>query len=225
MDSTGQKASTQQIARRYDRWSSVYDLAEAVGPLSLHQRRWRRRAVERIRDVSGWVLDAACGTGIMIPDYEKQLSSVKVIAVDASPKMAERARQRAKQSELDVCVLLADVRRLPFKEGSLDAVVCTYSITTVGGPGRAVSEFERVLSDGSRLVVLDSERPNGLLAGALYRTLIPISRYFCHSHIDRDVNSLLEGRMFLRQEGRTAFLGGMVAINEYSKTVQCAENG
>ncbi len=221
--------STDAIARLYDRWSHFYDLADEIGPLGGQEKKWRALAAEKIRNVQGWVLDAGCGTGIMMLALESVGFMGRLVSVDTSRRMAERTRKRASGLELDVSVLLADACRLPLKHGCLDGVICTFSITTIARPERAASEFERTLCPGSKLVVMDSEKPHNLVARLFYPALVPISRVFCKTHIDRDVCGLLDQRSGLAQEGRETYLGGMVAVYEYRRvpapTGICKNNG
>jgi ubiquinone/menaquinone biosynthesis C-methylase UbiE len=208
--------STQDISRRYDRWSALYDFADGLGPLGRSERGWRRRVAARFDDVQGWVLDAACGTGVMV-EYFNGFKG-RLIAVDASLKMVRRAGSRSRSAGARPLVVLGDVNRLPLKDGVLGGIVCTFSLTTVRDPEQALREFERTLIPASRLVILDSERPDGFLTGLVYPALVPISRFFCHTHIDRDIAGLLSGVDGLEITDEERFLGGMVSIFESKKT-------
>ena len=214
----GNDTSTQEIARRYDKWSPFYDFADRLGPLSGQERKWRSIVAGKVQYVRGWVLDAACGTGVMTSMIKSRSFRGRLIAIDVSLKMAEKTYERAKRIEMDVSVVLADVDRLPLKSECLGGIICTFSITTVRNPGKVVSEFERALSPGSKLIVLDSEKPDQVLVRLVYPALVPISRIFCHTHIDRDIEGLLEGKRELVRENKTVFLGGMVAVYEYKKS-------
>ena len=57
------------------------------------------------------VLDVACGTGVLIPDYLKR-KVASVTGIDISPKMAEIAR--AKFSQERVTILCGDVETTAF---------------------------------------------------------------------------------------------------------------
>lgn len=65
------------------------------------------------------ILDVACGTGVLIPDYlERKVSSVT--AIDISPKMAEIARSKFPQQ--NVTVLCGDVEKMD-TEQRFDCIV------------------------------------------------------------------------------------------------------
>jgi SAM-dependent methyltransferase len=96
-------------------------------------------------DVRGLrVLDAGCGPGL----YAEQLAAhgARVVALDASDAMVERARTRLGAS--------ADVRRadlgrpLPFEDCSFDLIVCALVIHHVEDRAAALREFHRLLRPG-----------------------------------------------------------------------------
>lgn len=188
-----------------------------MGPLSTRQKEWKRQAAEKLGNTDGWVLDAACGTGSMMGQLERLPFRGRLVAIDASKKMVRKAWERARRTGLEVQAVLADVSRLPLKAEALQGILCVFSITTVSRPEEAVSEFRRALSQGGRLIVLDSQKPRGMPAKLIYPVLVPISRIFCHTHIDRDIDSVLEGQRDLTRGSKTAFMGGMVGLHDYRK--------
>ncbi len=204
-------ASTEKIAGRYDRWSAFYDLADRFGPLARRERGWRRRVVGKMREERGWVLDAACGTGMMARLFAEGTFQGRLLALDASNKMVRKAKVKVEEGGLQAHVVLGDVTRLPLSTGSLGGIICTFSLTTIGYPEEAITEFGRVLPEGSRLVVLDSQKPRHRAARLLHALLVPISRAFGRTHIDRDLRGLLDRASFAMEECED-FLGGMVGI-------------
>ena len=68
------------------------------------------------------VLDVACGTGVLIPDYLAR-GAASVTAIDISPRMAEIARQKYPQA--NVSVLCGDVEATDF--GRLFDCVVVYN--------------------------------------------------------------------------------------------------
>lgn len=177
---------------------------------------------DTMRDVEEWVLDAACGTCTMAEELQRASFKGKLLAVDASRKMVRRAQRKTGVARVSGWAVLGDVGRLPLKPGCLEGVICTFSITTVARPDRAVSEFEQALRGGGKLTVLDSEAPSGMVARLFYHMLVPVSRFFCHTYIDRDISSMLDERKGLGKARRTAFLWGMVSLYEYRKLPQHA---
>ncbi len=101
--------------------------------------------------VSGMrVLDAGCGSGV----YAEWLleHGARVVAVDASPKMVEFARQRTKgRAEVHVADLGAPLGFLA--DGAFDLVLSPLVMEYVHDWRATFSEFFRVLRPGGLLVV------------------------------------------------------------------------
>ena len=92
------------------------------------------------------------------------------MGVDLAPRMIELA------THLDptLAFRIADVKTLPFAEGSFDAIVCNFGIGHFPRPERAVEECVRVLVGGGRLsfswwAVPERTRLQGVFIDALHR--------------------------------------------------------
>lgn len=103
------------------------------------------------------VLDCPCGFGrhaIVLAQ-----AGYRVTGADRSPVLLEEARRRAGDLELEL--VQADYRELPFEDDSFDAVLNLFTaLGYVGKEGdvQALSEFRRVLRPGGRLVVETMQR-------------------------------------------------------------------
>jgi SAM-dependent methyltransferase len=98
----------------------------------------------------GVALDAGCGTG----RHAAYLASLgyRVIGVDTSREMLERAREKVPDGEFHE----ADLCDLPLADDAVDLVLCALALTHVPDLGPAFREFVRVLRPGGHLVVSDS---------------------------------------------------------------------
>ena len=95
------------------------------------------------------VLDVACGTGVLIPDYlERKVSSVT--AIDISPKMAEIAR--AKFPQANVTVICGDVEKTDFKR-LFDCIVVYNAFPHFPDPERLVGHLASLLKAGGILTI------------------------------------------------------------------------
>lgn len=104
---------------------------------------------------SGDVLEVAIGTGLNLPLYP---DDVKLTGIDLSPGMLEIARQRAGEPGHDVDLQTGDAHHLPFRDGSFDTVLCTFSLCNIPDVEQAVSEMKRVLKPGGKLLLVDHIR-------------------------------------------------------------------
>ena len=94
------------------------------------------------------VLDVGCGDGRIPSTY----TSPAVVCVDRSQASVDAAAERGLDARL------ADVRALPFPDGSFDAVTCNHTLYHVDDRDRAVSELARVLRPGGRFVGIYNAR-------------------------------------------------------------------
>ncbi|WP_344398109.1 class I SAM-dependent methyltransferase [Streptomyces longisporus] len=92
------------------------------------------------------LLDVGCGTGIVTRRLAAARPATRVTGADLTYGMARTAARR-----LPGCVLLADSRRLPFRDGTFDAVTSVWLLHLLDEPEdvrAVVAECARVLKPG-----------------------------------------------------------------------------
>jgi demethylmenaquinone methyltransferase / 2-methoxy-6-polyprenyl-1,4-benzoquinol methylase len=146
------------VRRMFDRIAPVYDAMNRVMTAGL-DRRWRRLTVRETVLPGDRVLDACCGTGDLAV-AASAAGAARVVGVDFSERMLERARRKAPDLEW----VQADVLALPFEDGSFDAAVVGFGIRNVENLERGLRELRRVLAPGGRVGILEITTPRGLLA-------------------------------------------------------------
>ena len=95
------------------------------------------------------VLDVACGTGVLFPDYLAR-GTAHVTAIDLSPAMAEIARCKA--AGKPVTVLCGDVERYDFGR-TFDCVVVYNAFPHFPDSRRAVAALERLVAPCGTLTI------------------------------------------------------------------------
>ena len=95
------------------------------------------------------VLDVACGTGVLIPDYLKRRVA-SVTGIDISPKMAEIAKAKFPQPE--VTILCGDVERTDFGR-QFDCIVVYNAFPHFPDPERLIATLSGLLKPGGTLTV------------------------------------------------------------------------
>jgi SAM-dependent methyltransferase len=128
-------------ARRLDRWA-LY-----LGPDP------RQHALLAVLEAGpGRVLEAGCGDGEFAEWVARRLGA-DVVAVDQSPAMVERARERGLDAET------GEIGALPYADGTFDVVVSNWVLYFLADLDRGLADLARVLRPGGRLVALtNSER-------------------------------------------------------------------
>ena len=104
------------------------------------------------------VLDVACGTGHFLRMLGAALpQQAKFFGLDLSPHYLARAREVLPR-ELDVSLVCDNAEKLPFLDGSFDAVTSVFLLHEMPGEVRArvLAEMARVVRPGGLVVVGDS---------------------------------------------------------------------
>jgi len=103
------------------------------------------------------VLDVGVGPGLLAHDMALTVGSTgRVAGIDASEAMTAMATRRC--ADLEGCDFrVADATKLPFEDGSFDAVVSTQVYEYVADLDLALAEVARVLRPGGRVFVLDTD--------------------------------------------------------------------
>jgi demethylmenaquinone methyltransferase / 2-methoxy-6-polyprenyl-1,4-benzoquinol methylase len=164
MESFKVKKMFESIAPSYDFQNSFLSLGRDIG--------WRKTLAKYIRAEGGaLVLDAATGTGELCFEICRRWPMVYVIGVDFSPRMLAIAKKKLESGTFSkhASLTLGDVRLLPIKNNSVDAVTMAFGIRNIKEKHLVLAEFMRVLKDGGQLLIMEFDLPDHRLLGPLYR--------------------------------------------------------
>lgn len=136
------------VVRTYDRFSPLYDLV--FGAVLEPGRRALTQAATALQP--GSLLEVGVGTGLTLASYP---AATRVVGVDLSGEMLERARARAAALPgRDIALHLMNAEALEFEDASFDCVTLPYVLSVTPQPARLVAEVRRVCKpDGHILVV------------------------------------------------------------------------
>lgn len=125
---------------------------------------WRARAA---RIVEKWhpraILDLATGSGDLALALQKKCPDARVVGADFCLPMLHEAARKGMHP-----LLAADGTRLPFADGSFDAVTVAFGLRNMESWPGALREMSRVLTPGGHVLILDFSLPRPPL-DTLYR--------------------------------------------------------
>ena len=171
-----------------DEWSSVVHAIEDALPIYESTSEWislglagplRRRAVTFIGSHrKEWVLDSGAGPGVssrMLLDAGFE----DIVSLDPSIRLLRFARSRLARRFRPI---VGVAESLPFRPGSLGAVITCFSLRDVQSVDRSLEEFARATRRGGALAIVDIGKPDsgfwrGLIALYISRVM-PVLSYF-----------------------------------------------
>ncbi|PNG90778.1 class I SAM-dependent methyltransferase [Streptomyces malaysiensis] len=150
----------------------------------------------------GAVLDAGCGTGRALPALRAAVGPEgTVLGVDLTPAMLDAAVREGRDGFAGL--VLADVARLPLRDGCLDAVFAAGLISHLSDPGENLRELARVVRPGGRLALFHpvgraalaarhgrALTPDDLRAESRLRPLLAGAGWRLESYADEDTRFL-----------------------------------
>lgn len=135
------------IAGKYDRINRILSLGQ--------DQKWRQRAVNHLP--SGRLLDLGGGTGAANEIFDR----FDVVALDPSPEMLSLNAERSR--------VVAAGERLPFNDGTFDAVFSAYVVRNLDSLDSTLAEIHRILRPGGRVGIVDLGRPKTAGRARLHR--------------------------------------------------------
>jgi demethylmenaquinone methyltransferase/2-methoxy-6-polyprenyl-1,4-benzoquinol methylase len=169
-------AATEQDAARWVRamfggLAHRYDLANHVLSFNI-DRRWRRRTVERVRDVlcrpDAVALDICCGTGDLVLALERERGAA-VWGSDFCHPMLVEAREKIARRRGQSRLFEADALALPVPDASLDLLTVAFGFRNLANYEAGLREMRRALRPGGMVAILEFSQPPNRAFAAVYR--------------------------------------------------------
>jgi len=98
------------------------------------------------------ILDQGCGIGQYSFTIYK-MGYKNVIGMDFSPKLLKIARENAKKLNYKIKFVEGDIRAMPFKNNSFDAIISAGIVEHVPETDKTIKELSRVLKKGGYLFI------------------------------------------------------------------------
>ena len=166
--------------------------------------RLRRRVVAGLQ---GEVLEVGFGSGRNVPYYPETVSRVR--AVDPAVVGRALAASRLAASRVPVDYVGLDGERLALDDDSIDSVLTTWTLCTIPGVERALSEIHRVLRPGGALHFVEHGRAPDRRVSRWQDRLTPLQRRVAGGcHLNRQIDQLVTGSGLVVEQLDTFFLKG-----------------
>jgi ArsR family transcriptional regulator len=117
-------------------------------------RFYREKLLELLPADPGVTLDLGCGTGQLARMLAARLA--RLICVDQSPNMLERARQAVDLPGVEFRI--GALEHLPLRDGEVDTVVASMILHHMPEPVLGLREIRRVLKPGGQLLLAELDR-------------------------------------------------------------------
>ena len=170
--SENRSAENEHAGRVRDMFATIarrYDLLNHLLSANI-DKRWRRvvaNSIEgKIKREGARILDVASGTGDLAATLF-EVTGAEVVATDFCRPMLDIAAEKIGH---DVTLIESDALRLPFRDGSFDAVTIGFGLRNVANVQTGLAELGRVLRSGGWLAVLEFSRPANAAVRAVFGT-------------------------------------------------------
>ena len=108
------------------------------------------------------ILDAACGTGLLLTKLARRIPAAELYGVDASEGMLAQARLsfggQAKTHFVQASLQEGKTAGLPYEAGSFDLITCTNALHNVKNPAGVLQGLAELLTPQGQFVIEDYAR-------------------------------------------------------------------
>jgi len=117
-------------------------------------------------EIGDTALDVACGPGNFSRAFARAVGpDGLVVGIDASETMLSRGVADLERDDArNLALVRGDATKLPFADGSFDAVCCFAALHLFSNPFAALDDMKRVLGEGGRIAIMTSVRRQLMLA-------------------------------------------------------------
>ncbi|MBT3310819.1 MAG: methyltransferase domain-containing protein [Desulfobacterales bacterium] len=175
----------------YSKIAKGYDILIKVLPI---WNNWNSHAIPHIEGKR--VLEVSFGTGLLLSKYA---SNYETFGIDYNPKMVEIAKKNIRDKGISAQLLQGNVESLPYNSNSFDTVLNTMAFTGYPDSLKAMSELNRVLKPGGKLIMVDINFPKNMnilgmlltkfwiLLGDVIRDMEKVFNHFDLDYTDKEI--------------------------------------
>jgi len=199
----------EQVATMFDSIAKRYDFLNRFLSLGIDQG-WRKKAIAYLNDKQiNHLLDIATGTADMALMAHKQIQPIAITGIDISEGMMQYGRIKIEQKGLahKIKLSLGDSTAIPFEAAKFDGAMVAFGVRNFANLEKGLAEIYRVLTPGSKLVILEFSQPTSFWFKPIYtfymKWVTPtIGKLFsgnkeAYAYLNESVIAFPEGAAFL----------------------------
>ena len=153
---------------------------------------YRRRVIAGAR---GSVLEVGVGSGLNLPLYTRD--ATHVVGIDPSVRLLSMALQAAGCATVPTELVEGSAEALPLENASVDTVVTTWTLCSIGDVATALQEMRRVLKPSGSLLFVEHGRAPEQRVQTWQDRLTPLwKRLAGGCHLNRPIQQLIEASGF-----------------------------
>ncbi|MDE8587065.1 class I SAM-dependent methyltransferase [Arthrobacter sp. NQ4] len=165
----------------------------------------RRGAAEHRRRIvaglQGTVVEIGAGAGSSFPLYPPAVTHV--LALEPDDYLRSVAEKAAASASVPVTVVAGAAEHIPAPSGSVDAVVASLVLCSVGDQATALAEIRRVLKPGGTLAYYEHVRSAHAVLARAEDVLTPVwGRFMGGCHLNRDTLAAITAAGFTVQDNQ-----------------------
>lgn len=155
---------------KWNRFSFGYDLMVAKGA----EKRWEpaKKSVFSAMEKDKKILFMALGTGLDIKLFPPNMD---ITAIDISPNMVERAKDRIAAYQGNLKAIIMDVHDLEFEDNSFDQVFTACTFCSVPNPVNGLKSLKRILKPGGELHMFEHTGSHHFPMSVMMKAMSPFS--------------------------------------------------
>mgnify|MGYP002624640307 CR=1 FL=1 len=156
--------------RKWDAAARNFDLMAGYGPEKRWEP-WKRELFAKMGE--GPILFLAVGTGLDIRFFP---TGRRIVGIDISDRMLEKARARAEAYEGQLELRQMDVHEMEFAEGEFDQIFTSCTFCSVPRPVDGLRALRRVLRPGGELHMFEHTGSRYFPFRLMMNAMTPLSR-------------------------------------------------
>jgi phosphatidylethanolamine/phosphatidyl-N-methylethanolamine N-methyltransferase len=162
--------TTASVEKAYRRYARYYDF---VFGAIFHPG--RKTAIEHLHCRPGnRILEVGVGTGLSLSMYP---SNVKVVGIDLSAPMLDKARKQAEGLTQVEALMEMDAEAMTFADNSFDKVVAMYVASVVPNVEKLHSEIKRVCKPGGEIIFLNHFQNKNHVIRKVENVIQPLAKH------------------------------------------------